>query len=128
VVPDDSAEAVLKRFEDAIHGGDLQELMNLLDQDVVLYGDGGGKVQAALKPIHGATKVAKFFVGLARKGALDGIVPVFAELNRQPALINYVDGLVRNAVVFDIAEGRIRGIYSVANPEKLEALNKENQS
>jgi RNA polymerase sigma-70 factor (ECF subfamily) len=128
VVPDDSAEAVLKRFEDAIRGGDIQELMNVLDQDVVLYGDGGGKVQAALNPVHGARNVAKFFAGIAKKGVLDGIVPVFVELNRQPALINYVDGLVRNAIVFDIAEGRIRGIYSVANPEKLEALNKENQS
>ena len=128
VVPDESAEAILHRFEDAIRGGDLETLMDVLDQNVVLYSDGGGKVQAALNPIHGATNVAKFFVGIAKKGALDGIVPVFIELNRQPALINYVDGRVSNAVVFDIGEGRVRGIYLVANPDKLETLNKESQS
>jgi len=40
--------------------GDLQQLMDLLAPDVTLLTDGGGKVSAALRPIQGADKVARF--------------------------------------------------------------------
>jgi RNA polymerase sigma-70 factor (ECF subfamily) len=76
-----------------------------------------GKVQVALQPLHGADRVARIFASIAKKGALEGIVPVLVEVNRQPALINYVKGRVQNAVVFDVVEDRIRTIYIVANPE-----------
>jgi RNA polymerase sigma-70 factor (ECF subfamily) len=128
VVPDQSAEAVLRQFEEAIGAGDVQALMNILHGDAVLYTDGGGKVQAALNPLYGASNIAKFFAGIARKGALAGIHPVYAEINRQPALLHYVEDEVRNAVVFDIVDGRIRNMFIISNPDKLGALNKEELS
>ncbi|HEY9394879.1 MAG TPA: RNA polymerase sigma factor SigJ, partial [Nocardioides sp.] len=61
------ARHALERFRDAATGGDLQSLLDVLAPDVVLFSDGGGVVQAARKPIHGAEKVLRFFAGLATK-------------------------------------------------------------
>ncbi len=37
--------------------------------DAILYSDGGGKALAALAPIRGADKIARFFVGIPKKVA-----------------------------------------------------------
>ncbi|MBE0690456.1 MAG: hypothetical protein IH587_10095, partial [Anaerolineae bacterium] len=98
--------------------GDLDGLVDLLAEDAVSYSDGGGKVAAATRPVHGATSVARFFLGLLRK-------PIelryeTAIINGQPGIVGYsADGQRRLALTLDIAEGRIRGIYNVRNPDKL---------
>ncbi len=46
----------------------------MLDADAVSVTDGGGRATAALAPIRGAERVARFFVGLLRK-APPGFVP-----------------------------------------------------
>ena len=52
-------------FFAAAAGGDLQQLMDVLAPDVVLLTDGGGKAKAALRPITGADKVARFLLGVS---------------------------------------------------------------
>ena len=42
--------------------------MQLLAADAVLYSDGGGKVAAVLAPIRGADHIARFFLGILKKG------------------------------------------------------------
>jgi RNA polymerase sigma-70 factor, ECF subfamily len=123
--PGKSAEAVMRRFTHAVAAGDVAALIDVLEEDAVLVSDGGGKAPSAVNPLHGSATIAKFFLGIAKKRALEGITSRIAEINRQPALVNYRDGKVQSAAVFDIAEDRIGAIYIVANPEKLAALNKE---
>ena len=46
-------QQVVQRFLDALTGGDLQGLMDVLAPDVVVVSDGGGLAQASLYPIEG---------------------------------------------------------------------------
>lgn len=41
-------------------------LMSVLAPDVMLVSDGGGRVRAALRPVHTSDKVARFLFGLLR--------------------------------------------------------------
>ena len=59
---------VTERFFAAVGGGDLEALLAALAPDVVLISDGGGKAKAALRPITGADKVARFLVAIAQQG------------------------------------------------------------
>ena len=69
VVSAAETRGALEAFQRAIETGDLQGLLDMLAPDVVLLGDGGGVVQAVLRPIVGAGRVARLLaVGLPRIG------------------------------------------------------------
>src|SRR5919107_5261817 len=53
-------DALAAKFFGAIREGDLDGLVSLLAEDAVMTGDGGGKGQARLTPLHGGMKVARF--------------------------------------------------------------------
>jgi hypothetical protein len=56
---------VTERFLAAAADGDVDALMAALAPDAVLIRDGGGRAKAALRPIAGADKVARFLAGIA---------------------------------------------------------------
>ena len=114
--------SVMGGLLEACFGGDMEGLLALLSEDVALWSDGGGRTRAALKPIHGADKVARFFSGILRK-APPGFVVRRASINGRPGLIGYFgDGRPQSVTTFDVAEGSIRAIRLVVNPEKLRAV------
>jgi RNA polymerase sigma-70 factor, ECF subfamily len=86
----------------------------------VLLTDGGGKRIAALNPIHGADKIARFFAGIVGKTPeLDAWRTKPARINGLPGfLYAEPDGALQTAA-FDIRDGRIAAVYVVLNPEKL---------
>jgi RNA polymerase sigma-70 factor, ECF subfamily len=115
-------ERLMNSFLEACFGGDMEGLLALLSEDVTLWSDGGGNTRAALNPIHGADKVARFFSGILRK-APPGFVVRRASINGRPGLIGYFeDGRPQSVATFDVAEGSIRTIRLVVNPEKLRAV------
>jgi RNA polymerase sigma-70 factor (ECF subfamily) len=115
-------ERLMGSFLEASLGGDMEGLVSVLSEDVTLWSDGGGKTRAALNPIHGADKVARFFSGILRK-APPGLVVRRALVNGRPGLIGYFeDGRPQSVATFDVAEGSIRAIRLVVNPEKLRAV------
>jgi RNA polymerase sigma-70 factor, ECF subfamily len=108
----------------AMQAGDLEGLMGLLGDNVVLYSDGGGRRRAAINPILGSDRVARFLIGVSRKTE-DGLTRYAAEINAQSGLIGFRNGEVENAVVIDAANGRIQAVYLVVNPDKLKSLPEE---
>ena len=56
-------------FSEAVTSGNVARLAELLREDAVAITDGGGRKTAALNPIMGADKIARFFIGLAGKNA-----------------------------------------------------------
>lgn len=114
-------ERLAQRFVEACTSGDLEDLLELLSDDITVWSDGGGKVTAARHPIHGPDRVARFFLGLVSK-APPAFVARLARINGGPGIIGYVDGHPLNVLTFDVADGRIRAIRIVLNPEKLRAV------
>jgi RNA polymerase sigma-70 factor (ECF subfamily) len=110
-----------ERFLVACAGGDLDGLMGLLSDDVVLWTDGGGVVKAARRPIHGASKVARFLVAIA-DGIPAGTEFREAVVNGRPGYLFVLDGVVTTTLSFDIVAGKVIGIASVLNPDKLRGL------
>lgn len=115
--------AVLERFQAAVAGADLQDLMDVLAPDVVLLTDGGGVMKAALRPIHGAEKVIRFFVGVMPAGDEHRIEQV--SVNGGIGLRLVTDGRLDTVATLRIADGRVTGVYLVRNPHKLAHLRDE---
>jgi RNA polymerase sigma-70 factor, ECF subfamily len=112
-------ERLMDSFLEACMSGDMESLLALLSEDSTLWSDGGGKTRAALRPIYGADRVARFFSGILRK-APSGLVVRRASINGRPGFVGYFeDGSPQSVTTFDVAEGTIRAIRIVVNPEKL---------
>ncbi|WP_328908203.1 RNA polymerase sigma-70 factor [Streptomyces sp. NBC_00234] len=116
--------AALESFQRALETGDLQELLDVLATDVVLMSDGGGIKQAALRPIAGADKVARFMIGgLGRNERPITVVPTV--VNGSPALLVHLDGEIDGIMAARVEDARITGLYYVRNPEKLNRVASE---
>ncbi len=113
-------EQLLSQFVQSCASGDMDGLLHLLAEDIILYSDGGGKAGAALRPIRGPDHVARYIFGVLKKAPATYSVQL-AEVNAQPALLGYLDGRLYHVLALDVAEGRVRGIYLVLNPDKLRA-------
>lgn len=112
----------METFLAASMNGDTQALLALLAEDVTLYSDGGGKVTAARNPITGPDNVARFLFGIINK-APPGLSIRRALVNGRPGLVAYFeDGRPQSVASLELAEGRIRAIHLVVNPDKLLAL------
>ncbi len=117
-------EQLAQRFLAAAERGDLAGLEALLAHDVVLTGDGGGKVPALARPLRGRNRVARMLLTWMR---IASRLPDFTlrptEVNGGPGVMAQ-DGQQRLISVWslEIADGEIRSISSVVNPDKLAHL------
>jgi RNA polymerase sigma-70 factor, ECF subfamily len=84
---------------------------------VVLLTDGGGKTQAALRPIHGADKVARWLHGIRPKAG--SFTVAWTSANGRPGVLLHVDGVLDAFATFTVAEGKVQAVYLVRNPDKL---------
>ncbi len=117
----EDAERLTTTFLEACTTGDMNGLLAVLATDAALYADGGGKALAALAPIHGADRVARFFLGIARK-APENVEIRAVRVNGQPGFLARHEGQVVQVLAFDIVDGRIGTIFAIRNPEKLERV------
>ncbi|MGP3990744.1 sigma factor [Streptomyces sp. 3N207] len=109
---------LVETFVTAAREGDLARLERLLADDVVSYADGGGQISAALRPILGPAKVARYLAGgPARYAAGVDLVPY--EVNGGPALLACTEGRLLGVVSLEVADGRIAALRISASPEKL---------
>jgi RNA polymerase sigma-70 factor (ECF subfamily) len=117
-------DEMARRFLAAAEQGDLAGLETLLAADVQLTGDGGGKVPALARSLHGRARVARTILSWLR------LASRLPDATWHPAEVNGGAGvLFRDAhqqlisvIALDIAAGEIRGISSIVNPDKLQHL------
>ncbi|MBW8707144.1 ECF RNA polymerase sigma factor SigJ [Streptomyces sp. MBT84] len=110
-------ERVLKVFHAAYEAGDLVGLVRLLHPNAVYITDGGGKVSAARKAIHGGERVAEVMVRVGQQWHPDRID--FAEVGGELALVFYREGQVFSVDTVQITDGLITAYRRVINPDKL---------
>jgi RNA polymerase sigma-70 factor (ECF subfamily) len=113
--------ALLRSFADAARGGDTAALVSLLDENVVLHGDGGGKALALKKPVVGDMAVAQFLVAVTQTLPSDASADVI-ELNGAPGLVLKAGGQPVVAILIETDGERIHSIYAVSNPDKLGSI------
>jgi RNA polymerase sigma-70 factor, ECF subfamily len=114
-------QEALQQFLTACATGDLSQLAATLSEDVVFYSDGGGKVAAAVNPIAGQDRVARFLVGVARKGA-SALRAQFADVNGEAGALLFDGNRLSAVLAIQLNEdGRIHGVFLIGNPEKLPA-------
>jgi RNA polymerase sigma-70 factor (ECF subfamily) len=111
-------------FLEAVQGGSIEELERLLADDVVFWGDGGGKAPAIQKPMHGAVAVARFIAGLVRRGGPMGIRLVPKNLNGETGILTIgPSGELLGALAIEFgADNRVVGLRNQINPDKLRHL------
>ena len=76
-------------------------------------------MSAALNPIRGADKVARFFIGIAGKTSNREIRIEPMTINGTVGALVYMDGEVDLSLSMAIDGDRIAAIYVVRNPDKL---------
>ena len=110
---------VAERFFAAL-SGDAGDIAAVLSEDVVMHGDGGGKAPAIARPLRGADRVSRFWANLGKHGARVGGRIEPATVNGQPgAVLRTAEGHVVSVVALDVADGKVREIRSIVNPDKL---------
>jgi RNA polymerase sigma-70 factor (ECF subfamily) len=114
---------VVGAFGRAANGGDVSELVRLLHPGAVLRSDGGGVVRAALNPISGADKVARFLIGVLERQA--PITLVAHDDGAEPVLTFVRKGEVTGVLALGRRTGHgqdaglVREVWVQWNPAKL---------
>lgn len=124
-VAEEERQRLFAAFADAVRSRDVTALAQLLAEDAVLLADGGGKVNAVPRPLHGREQVASALIGFARMPGSSGWRLEPARVNGLPGclLFDDLDGgrLVQTIALAPSSEepGRIGAIYVQRNPDKL---------
>lgn len=108
---------LVESFLSAAREGDLTGLEQLLTAEVTAWSDGGGKITAARRPVHGAAKVARLYAGMY--AGATGVSIEIGEVNGAPAVVATAGGALYGVLGFEVVDGRISGLRAVANPDKL---------
>ncbi|MBF6329835.1 RNA polymerase sigma-70 factor [Nocardia transvalensis] len=117
-------QEVTRKFLAAAHGGDVNALMELLAPDVTLWNDGGGKVTAARRPLHGPDHVARWLLGVMAKPVSAGVTMEPATVNGELGLLVMLAGQPMGALTFDLLDNRIHDVHFQVNPDKLAGLHR----
>jgi RNA polymerase sigma-70 factor (ECF subfamily) len=112
------------RFFAAAQRGDVAALEELLAEDVVLHGDGGGKAPSLARAVYGRSRIARTvsaWVRQAQRLAHASLRQI--EINgHSGALVLDREAKLINVFVLEMEDGRIRAVNSVINPDKLKHL------
>jgi RNA polymerase sigma-70 factor, ECF subfamily len=113
------SEEIVQRFRHACVTGNVEELMAVLHADATFVADGGGKAAAPTSPVLGADRIAEFLIDIVGKVRWSESDPQLVTINGAPGLLVRHPISGNGTYSFEIADGRIRQIYVVRNPDKL---------
>ena len=123
-VSDVDASRLLQVFGRAVARGDVEGLAATLAEDVELLADGGGRVAAVPRPLHGAELIARTLVGFGKSAAWHKLRSEPVSINGWPGIVMFGDdGQPVQTMTFRFgADARIASIYVMRNPDKLAHL------
>jgi RNA polymerase sigma-70 factor (ECF subfamily) len=115
-------ERLLRAFLTAAQQGELSALEQLLGSDAVSTSDGGGAVRAALAPIRGRAKVAKFVASFASHW-WTGATITWVEANGSVAALVSREGRAYGLISAVASAAEINQIMWMINPAKLASMS-----
>jgi RNA polymerase sigma-70 factor, ECF subfamily len=117
-VPRETHRELLQRFMQAAATGERAAIRSLLADELVVIGDGGGKVASVAAGLHGGERVTNlYWAQFLRLG--ERLQYRSVTINGEPGLLRYMDGQLESAQTIVTDGERIVAIYAVRNPDKL---------
>ena len=113
-------KSIIHRFIEAFQTQNTKELLELVSENVTLFSDGGGKVKAAVRPVATFSNVLAFLYGIVKKAPEDFYFEI-KNVNGQPAIVNYSNGILHSIISFYICGDIISELFITLNPDKLKA-------
>ncbi|HWG65931.1 MAG TPA: RNA polymerase sigma factor SigJ [Rhodanobacteraceae bacterium] len=110
---------LLQRFVEAMHQPSEATMRALFTEDAVHVADGGGLARATLHPLHGAERLARLYLQLARQARNVELRYELRTLNGAPALLCWRDRQLFYAMWIDCDGERITSIHTIRHPGKL---------
>jgi len=110
---------LLQRFVEAMRQPSEARMRALFADDAVHVADGGGLARATLHPLHGAERLARLYLQLARQARTVELRYELRTLNGAPALFCWRDRQLFYAMWIDCDGERITAIHTIRHPGKL---------
>jgi RNA polymerase sigma-70 factor, ECF subfamily len=117
-------QRLVTQFLNVLATGDLEGLTALLAEDVILYGDGGGKAPAIKQPLVGREAVLRLLVGSARLLQTHDIYIEMREINGAAALLFWEGDKLHFVMNITVQDNHIVLLHNVLNPDKLRGLRR----
>ena len=90
-----------------------------MTEDATFYADGGGRVTAAKKPLHGRTKIAHFLLAIKRSKLIPNFSSEIISVNNKKGILNAIAQKPQSIFSFNFDRYKIQTIFAVVNPDKL---------
>lgn len=125
------ARKIVEEFLAAALSGNTDSLVQLLADDAISAGDGGGVFVSLPKPITGALRIARFLRNLftpdeAKRQLIGGSPALFAEVvNGVPALVLVVGDRVVIVITLEVTTDGITAVHTQASPAKLDRATRD---
>ncbi len=114
----ETRERLLEQLLSALRADDKNAVLALISDDATWTSDGGGKVPATRRVVHGADRITRMLLSLERKGL--GLISHRVEwINGEPAIATYFEGRVVFTTSIVTDGERLVAFYRVLNPDKL---------
>jgi RNA polymerase sigma-70 factor, ECF subfamily len=120
-------QLLIASFIAACQLGDLRTFTTLLAQDASSWSDGGGKIQAPLRPIRGRSAVARYWTGMARKDRRLLRLQM-EEFNGQQGVVVWEGATLISVIALMATQEGVQEIYAILNPEKLVYIQRQLES
>ncbi|KUN74224.1 RNA polymerase subunit sigma [Streptomyces canus] len=115
-------DAVTGAVHDACVAEEAGLLASLLVPDVTVYFDGGGKVRALVRPVHGRQQVARSLLTLLARHPRTRLDT--HPVNGRTGLVVRYDRQVAGVISLDVAGPHVVQIWVTLNPDKLRSWNR----
>lgn len=115
-------EEWMQQFILSLTKGQVDNIVSLLAEDVVLISDGGGKVSAALRPIHTRDFVSRFLFGIIRKYNANNASLEVTTHNGECCIVFREHDQIASVYFLHVSNGKIQTVYIMRNPDKLAHL------
>ncbi|WP_105969012.1 sigma-70 family RNA polymerase sigma factor family protein [Streptomyces geranii] len=115
-------DAVVRAVRRACAGGDAESLASLLCADATAFFDGGGKVRALTRPVHGNRRIARSLLTLLADRPRTTVTT--HAVNGGTGLVVRYGGQVAAVISLDIAGRHVAQVWVVLNPDKLRSWNR----
>ncbi|WP_371643495.1 RNA polymerase subunit sigma [Streptomyces mirabilis] len=114
-------DALVRAVGRACLEGDAEHLVSLLCPDVTAFFDGGGKVRALSRPVHGGRQVAHSLLTLLARRSRTALTA--QSVNGRTGLVAHYGRQVAAVISLDVADHHAIQVWVILNPDKLRSWN-----